>query len=151
MPSLIPSPPKTAVTSSADQSTSAVSTSGLQERRVAREQVAVAGPEQVERVLDLRNVRADRLEDRDVDDGHRDVHPGRPRAEREGVDDEHRLAAELVVERDLHRLLHLLQLVRAREPSSTACRSSPRTRRRRRRSGGIAPPRQRSSIENRAT
>ncbi len=88
----------------------------FQEGRVAADEVHVARAEVAERVDDLLDVGSRRLEHRDVDYGHRDGHPRRPRAEREGVDDEELLVAKALVERQLEELASVLALRRAAHP-----------------------------------
>jgi hypothetical protein len=88
----------------------------LEERRVAADQVAIAGPEEPQRLLDLGDVGSRRLEHGDVHDRHREVHPGRPRAERERVDDEERPLAEHSVDAEVQELAAVAALLRPAHP-----------------------------------
>src|SRR3712207_9206995 len=72
--------------------------------RVSHHHVAVVGPEPGHGAHDLVQVRAGRLDHAHVSERHADVHPGRPGAERERIDHEHRTAAGGAVDRKSTRL-----------------------------------------------
>ena len=80
--------------SNCDQSKCRRVDESFQERRIAGDDVLVLGTEQLERADHLGGVRADRLEHAEIDERHRDVHAGRPRPQRERVEQHERLVAE---------------------------------------------------------